>query len=166
MPAIRCAVLECLSRRADEPSTIADLQEATGLPQKTVERVVEDVVSLKLATREKVSNRWHIGLSSIAREYWDSEFSPETSDPPDDGDPVLDESTRLRRVQAGRGAADEPEPTLDEALRDSELFERFVKPYGTLVDNNDELDDARGDLDPEEIERLADIARALQRDES
>lgn len=81
VPAVRCAVLECLSRRGkDEPATNAELQEETGLPQKTVERVVEDVVSLRLATREKVSNKWHVGLSPIARDYWDGERSPEKSE--------------------------------------------------------------------------------------
>lgn len=81
VPAVRCAVLECLSRRGETPATIAELQEETGLPQKTVERVVEDVVSLRLSRREKVSGKWHVGLSAIAHEYWDGERSPETSDP-------------------------------------------------------------------------------------
>ena len=86
---------------------------------------------------------------------------------PDEGavtdgpDPV----TELQRLQGVSESVTEGEPTLDEALRDPELFERFVKPYGTLVDNNDELDDTRGDIDAEEVDRLADIARALQRGE-
>ena len=55
--------------------------EETGLPQKTIERVVEDVVSLRLARREKVSGKWHVTPSRIAREYWAGERSPEKSDP-------------------------------------------------------------------------------------
>lgn len=64
----------------ETPATIAELQEETGLPPKTVERVVEDVVSLRLARREKVSGKWYVIPSRIARKYWDSERSPETSE--------------------------------------------------------------------------------------
>jgi hypothetical protein len=80
VPAVRCAVIESLARRAEAPGTIADLQEETGLPQKTIERVVEDVVSLRLARREKVSGKWHVTPSRIAREYWAGERSPEKSE--------------------------------------------------------------------------------------
>jgi hypothetical protein len=79
VPAVRCAVIECLARRGEAPATIADLQEETGLPQKTIERVVEDVVSLRLARREKVAGKWHVTPSRIAREYWAGERSPEKS---------------------------------------------------------------------------------------
>jgi len=82
VPAVRCAVLDCLARRGDQLVTLADLQEETGLPGKTVERVVEDVVSLRLATREKVSGKWQVGSSRLARDYWAEERSPEMSDPP------------------------------------------------------------------------------------
>jgi len=54
VPAVRCAVLDMLARRDETPATVAELQEQTGLPQKTVERVIEDLVSLRLARREKV----------------------------------------------------------------------------------------------------------------
>ena len=54
VPAVRCAVIECLARRAEAPATIAELQEEAGLPQKTIERIVEDIVSLRLAKQEGV----------------------------------------------------------------------------------------------------------------
>ena len=80
VPAVRCAVIESLARRAETPATFADLQEETGLPQKTVERVVEDIVSLRLAKRVKVSGKWYVAASRIAREYWDVERSSEKSE--------------------------------------------------------------------------------------
>jgi hypothetical protein len=79
VPAVRCAVLDCLSRQA-EPVPHAVLQEGTGLPQKTEERIVEDLVALKLATRTKHSGKWFIEQSETARDYWSAECSPETSD--------------------------------------------------------------------------------------
>lgn len=97
VPAVRCAVIESLARRAEAPATIADLQEETGLPQKTIERVVEDVVSLRLARREKVSGKWYVTPSRITREYWAGERSPEKSEGSQNGRVGLsdEEITRL-----------------------------------------------------------------------
>jgi IclR helix-turn-helix domain len=79
VPAVRCSVLECLARQ-DEPVTISVIEEETGLPKKTVDRLVEDMVVLKLARRVKDSGKWYVEASSIAREYWHSERSPEMSE--------------------------------------------------------------------------------------
>ena len=79
VPAVRCAALEVLKAR-NEPVTLADLQEATGLPQQTMNRVVEDIVSLRLATRHKATGVWNVGASSIAHDYWGSERFPEKSE--------------------------------------------------------------------------------------
>jgi DNA-binding MarR family transcriptional regulator len=79
VPAVRCAVIYCLARQ-EEPIPFAAIQEETGLPAKTAERIVEDLVSLRLAKRTKDSNRWLIEQSPIAREYWADELSPETSE--------------------------------------------------------------------------------------
>jgi hypothetical protein len=80
VPAVRCAVLDALARSDEEPATYAELQVETGLPAKTAERIVEDLVSLRLATREKVSGKWHVAASRIALDYWAGERSPETSE--------------------------------------------------------------------------------------
>jgi hypothetical protein len=80
VPAVRCQVIEMLSA-IDEPVTMATVQELTGLPPKTAERVVEDLAVLNMARRTKVGGKWHVEQSAIARGYWDSERSPETSDP-------------------------------------------------------------------------------------
>lgn len=79
VPAVRCQLIEMLADH-DRSATHAELQEATGLPAKTVERAVEDLVALKLATRSKVAGRWHVKQSEIARNYWTTEHSPETSE--------------------------------------------------------------------------------------
>jgi hypothetical protein len=79
VPAVRCAVIDCLSRQT-EAIPLATIQEETGLPPKTVERVVEDIVSLRLAKRTKDGNRWVVEQSGIARDYWNGELSPETSE--------------------------------------------------------------------------------------
>jgi hypothetical protein len=79
VPAVRCSLLECLNLQSS-PVTLSVLEEETGLPRKTVERLVEDLVVLKLAHRVKDAGKWYVEASSIAREYWDSELSPETSE--------------------------------------------------------------------------------------
>lgn len=79
VPAVRCAVIDCLARK-EEPTTQAEIQEDTALPEKTVSRIVEDLVSLRLARRSKDGGRWHIEQSPIARDYWTSEAPPETSE--------------------------------------------------------------------------------------
>ena len=79
VPAVRCAVIDCLAKQ-DEPVPLALVEEQTGLPSKTVQRVVEDVVALKLAKRTKDSNKWFVEQSAIAHEYWASERLPETSE--------------------------------------------------------------------------------------
>ena len=79
VPAVRCAVIDCLSRQSEAVS-LATIQEETGLPERTIARVAEDIAVLKLARRFKESGRWHFEQSSIAHEYWTSERLPETSE--------------------------------------------------------------------------------------
>jgi hypothetical protein len=79
VPAVRCAVIDCLSHR-DEPVTLAQIQEETDLPERTVARVAEDVAVLKLARRFKDAGKWHYEQSRIAHEYWVSDALPETSE--------------------------------------------------------------------------------------
>lgn len=79
VPAVRCVVLDCLSRH-DEPIPLATIQEETGLPDRTAARIAEDIAVLKLARRFKDGGRWHFEQSAIAREYRDSEALPETSE--------------------------------------------------------------------------------------
>jgi hypothetical protein len=79
VPAVRCAVIDCLARH-EQPITLAEIQEDTGLPEKTIGRIVEDVVSLRLAKRQKDAGKWYVGQSAIARDYWSSETPPETSE--------------------------------------------------------------------------------------
>jgi uncharacterized membrane protein len=74
VPAVRSAVIRLLSRQNDE-LTRAELQEKTGLPSTTINRVVEDLVVLGLADQHKENNKWMIVQSSTARDYWDSEDS-------------------------------------------------------------------------------------------
>jgi hypothetical protein len=91
VPAVRCAVIDSLARQ-NEPIPLATLEEETGLPDKTVRRVAEDVVALKLACRFKDSGKWYIEQSSIAQEYWNYEHLPETSEGVQrEGLPVLSE---------------------------------------------------------------------------
>jgi hypothetical protein len=76
VPAVRCQVIELLSRRF-EPATYAELQYRTGLPESTVKRVVEDLVALGLAERRKdESGKWLIEQAPLARDYWDAERGP------------------------------------------------------------------------------------------
>jgi hypothetical protein len=79
VPAVRCGVIETLSRLG-EPVPLSTLEEETGLPDKTVRRVVEDVVALRLARRTKDAGKWYVEQSPIAHEYWTSERLPETSE--------------------------------------------------------------------------------------
>jgi hypothetical protein len=79
VPAVRCAVIDSLARKS-EPIPLAVLEEETGLPDKTVRRVAEDVVALKLARRFKDSGKWYFEQTAIAGDYWDSESFPEASE--------------------------------------------------------------------------------------
>ena len=74
VPAVRSAVIRLLSRYQSESLTRAELQEKTGLPATTVNRVVEDLVVLGLAAQTKdQSGKWLVAESGLARGYWDSE---------------------------------------------------------------------------------------------
>lgn len=79
VPAVRCSVLDCLAKR-DEAALLAEVQEETGLPDRTVARVVEDLVALRLARRWKDSGKWYVKESPIAREARLSERLPEVSE--------------------------------------------------------------------------------------
>ncbi len=75
------------------------------------------------------------------------------------GEPVLGSSKpfeRPERLEAGNSGErlTAAEPTLDEALRDPVLFGRYIVPYGEFVGGEG--------TDPEEIERLADLARRYE----
>ncbi|HST24417.1 MAG TPA: hypothetical protein VLJ76_00345, partial [Gaiellaceae bacterium] len=72
VPAVRHAVIKQLAQ-ADEPLVMAEIEQATGLPQKTTQRVVEDLVALKLAAREKDAGKWRVSQSEIASGYWGGE---------------------------------------------------------------------------------------------
>jgi putative DNA primase/helicase len=74
VPAVRCQVIELLSRCA-AAVTYSDLQEQTGLPETTVKRVVEDLHVLGLAKRWKDANRWLVEQSTLAVDYWAGETS-------------------------------------------------------------------------------------------
>jgi hypothetical protein len=79
VPAVRCAILDCLSK---QPGAVplSVIQEETGLPERTAARVVEDVVVLGLAKREKDAGKWLIRQSDITHEYWKDDRLPETSE--------------------------------------------------------------------------------------
>jgi hypothetical protein len=79
VPAVRCAVIKIL-RDAAAPLPVSELEEAADLPRRTVTRVVEDLVALRLARRRKGAGKWYIEQSAIAHGYWDSERWPETSE--------------------------------------------------------------------------------------
>lgn len=79
VPAVRCAVLECIGRH-DEPMPYAAIQEEIGLPEQTVRRVAEDLAALKLVVRTKESGKWHVSEGTATREYRLGERSPETSE--------------------------------------------------------------------------------------
>jgi hypothetical protein len=81
VPAVRCAVLDCLAGQV-APVPIATIEEQTDLPNRTILRVVEDLVALKLARRQKDAGKWHVEAAAIAHGYWAGERPPETSDPP------------------------------------------------------------------------------------
>jgi hypothetical protein len=79
VPAVRCTVLAYLARQAD-PVPIAAIEEQTGLPRRTVTRVVEDLVVLRLVDRRKDAGKWLVEQSAIAHDYWAGERWPETSE--------------------------------------------------------------------------------------
>jgi hypothetical protein len=87
VPAVRCAVLAHLAEQT-EPVPIASIEEHTGLPKRTVARVVEDLVALKLATRRKDAGKWLVEQSAIAHDYWAGERLPETSEGVRDADEI------------------------------------------------------------------------------
>jgi len=74
VPAVRCAVLDCVSRHEGRPIDLATIQEETNLPERTAARVAEDVAVLKLVRRFKDGGRWHFAQSEIVGEYWASEL--------------------------------------------------------------------------------------------
>jgi putative DNA primase/helicase len=75
VPAVRSAVIHLLARQEGAPLKLADLETKTGLPKTTVTRVVEDLVVLGLADRQKESSAdnaaWLISESKLASDYWD-----------------------------------------------------------------------------------------------
>jgi hypothetical protein len=79
VPAVRCAVIDCLARQAG-PVPLSTIEEETGLPDRTVRRVVEDIVALRLARRVKDAGKWYVEEGPIAHDYWTSERLPETSE--------------------------------------------------------------------------------------
>jgi DNA-binding IclR family transcriptional regulator len=88
-------VIDCL-KRSTEPIPLASLEQETGLPDKTVRRVVEDRVALELVERTKDAGKWYVQESAIAHEYWESERFPETSDPPQgEADRIADDHADL-----------------------------------------------------------------------
>jgi hypothetical protein len=91
VPAVRCSVIDSLSRQ-DDLVLLSMIAEETGLPDKTVRRVVEDVVALRLARRVKDAGKWYIAQSAIAHKYWTSEALPETSEGAENGRPAEDTS--------------------------------------------------------------------------
>lgn len=95
VPAVRLAVINLLARQP-KPITLSSIEEATGIPDRTVRRTVEDLIALRLAQRTRHSGKWFIEQAAIAREYWDSEPLPEAS-----------EGTHLERSSdaSGQGAA-------------------------------------------------------------
>lgn len=80
VPAVRCSVIHCLSQHT-EPIPLATIQEETGLPDRTVARVAEDIAVLKLARRFKESGKWLFEEAELTRTYWHEDRLPETSDP-------------------------------------------------------------------------------------
>jgi hypothetical protein len=72
VPAVRVMVLDQLAEYDEMTATAALLQEATALPQSTVNRVVEDLVVLGLVRREKVAGKWQIALTQPTHDYWNT----------------------------------------------------------------------------------------------
>jgi hypothetical protein len=104
VPAVRCAVIDCLSKH-EEPVPLATIQEDTGLPERTVARVAEDIAVLRLAHRFKDSGKWLFEESEIARKYWHGERLPETSDPPQQRLPETSEGLQIDEDEVERLAA-------------------------------------------------------------
>jgi hypothetical protein len=69
VPAVRTVVVATLAKET-KPLTNATIMEKTGLPETTTRRVVEDLVALRLARREKVAGKWHTEQSETASDYW------------------------------------------------------------------------------------------------
>jgi DNA polymerase-1 len=85
VPAVRTAVLSILVEK-DGPATRSDLEERSGLPRKTVERVAEDLAVLGLIERSKNdAGHWRYDLSEIARQYWQNDPQPDTPEQPANG---------------------------------------------------------------------------------
>jgi hypothetical protein len=112
VPAVRCAVLDCLSHHKD-PIPLATIQEETGLPERTAARVAEDMAVLRLARRFKDGGRWQFEQSAIAREYWATAPLPETSEGAHNGSLTHEQREHLRaerdRVRCEEIAAEDAE---------------------------------------------------------
>jgi uncharacterized membrane protein len=76
VPAVRSAVIHLLARQAGASLKIAELEEKTGLPKTTINRVVEDLVVLGLAKRWKQGSSdnapWLVAESRLAADYWEN----------------------------------------------------------------------------------------------
>jgi hypothetical protein len=72
VPAARYQVIGLLAHDGGVV-TNAVLQEETGLPATTINRVVEDLVALGLVDRWKEGNRWELRQSPEAAAYWAAE---------------------------------------------------------------------------------------------
>jgi hypothetical protein len=72
VPAARYQVIALLAHDGGTVTTTT-LQEQTGLPATTINRVVEDLVALDLIDRRKEGNRWEIRQSAEAAAYWDAQ---------------------------------------------------------------------------------------------
>ena len=101
VPAVRCTVLANLAEQ-DRPVPIATIVEATGLPNRTVLRVVEDLVALRLLGRRKESGKWLVEHSAIAHDYWAGERPPETSEGAQHDRPQVDEDEIERLADLSR----------------------------------------------------------------
>jgi hypothetical protein len=110
VPAVRCAVIDFLAHQT-EPVTFSVIEEETGLPDKTVRRIIEDVVALRLARRTKDAGKWYVEQSPIARDYWASERLPETS-----------EGVRQEALpETSEGVRQEALPETSEGVRQAEI---------------------------------------------
>ncbi len=79
VPAARTAVLDAIVR-SERPIPITHVSEHTGLPRKTVERVIDDLAVLRTIARTKSGSEWVVAPSPVLAEYWDGEGSPEKSE--------------------------------------------------------------------------------------
>jgi hypothetical protein len=103
VPSVRCSVLHSLAGHTD-PITHTSIQEHTGLPAKTEERAVDDLVALGLAVRTSDNKgRWLIGLSEVARGYWAHEPTP----------PFSSAARRRRHHRSRRQRAHRPRKAAD-----------------------------------------------------